>query len=77
MPGESRKIFDVIRRADRFNPLPAIMPGESREDLQPLLQPEVSIHSRQLCRENLNTRNLNIQPLVVSIHSRQLCRENL
>ena len=37
-----------------FNPLPAIMPGESRICIEtPVESGLVSIHSRQLCRENL------------------------
>ena len=41
---------DQVHR--RFNPLPAIMPGESLPDEYLSIDIFVSIHSRQLCREN-------------------------
>ena len=60
-----------------FNPLPAIMPGESRLAAGLLDNSRhVSIHSRQLCRENRCNPALKTAVSSVSIHSRQLCREN-
>ena len=60
----------------RFNPLPTIMPGESRQPGGHCCLVLVSIHSRQLCRENHSEHLLCRRIQQVSIHSRQLCREN-
>ena len=53
MPGESPIWSSASRQLRCFNPLPAIMPGESGDQLHKSPYTlTVSIHSRQLCREN-------------------------
>ena len=60
----------------RFNPRPALLPGES-----PLLSgidqsDGVSIHARHCCRANLPRLHPVRAPYKVSIHARHCCRAN-
>ena len=52
MPGESSCLSGFALHPEGFNPLPAIMPGESSGNRLVANTDIVSIHSRQLCREN-------------------------
>ena len=51
MPGDTCPVRRNPTTARCFNPLPAVMPGDTWRDAPAFQIHEVSIHSRQLCRE--------------------------
>ena len=61
----------------RFNPLPAVKPGDANYCRQNFVVLDVSIHSRRLSREMLNLAQGAQVLRRVSIHSRRLSREML
>ena len=59
----------------RFNPLPAVKPGDAQRQRRGQARPPVSIHSRRLSREMLVFLLGRLLGCSVSIHSRRLSRE--
>ena len=74
--GRISRTFPTSTLRRRFNPRPALLPGESRLQSTRSTGRMVSIHARHCCRANLALGGVFSVCSSVSIHARHCCRAN-